>query len=272
MAKITKASLEQLAQEMTTLTKEEMRSIVGGTKSVYSPTSSTEDQSIALKALGNDPLSTQVGQDMENGYGSLGSSIDNKENLVYDYSTGIATPVICSTSGNVMAMGTPTDPPSKRVLDSGCFKGYQSNDPSGCLRRCQEMIGCDGESMSGVRIAMTQIESGALQTTSQFNRGISEIDQALRNGEPIIVGVHYDNHQKPSPNSDNMTNHFIVISGYHTSENGERIYEFFDPRTRNVTNGTTGNTLRVVDGKMVGQFGHGEEPYDYTVTTVRPNK
>lgn len=63
MAKITKASLEQLAQEMTTLTKEEMRSIVGGTKSVYSPTSSTElDPSASLAGLGNDPLSTQIGK------------------------------------------------------------------------------------------------------------------------------------------------------------------------------------------------------------------
>lgn len=63
MAKITKASLEQLAQEMITLTKEEMRSIVGGTKAVYAPNSATElDPSASLAGLGNDPLSTQIGK------------------------------------------------------------------------------------------------------------------------------------------------------------------------------------------------------------------
>lgn len=94
------------------------------------------------------------------------------------------------------------------------------------------------------------------------------IDASLRAGKPIILRVGYDDAVGKSRHNGDFTMHFIVISGYHTNEQGQRVYEFFDPATQSLEKGTQGNTLTFEHEQLKGSF-HGR---DYTVTQVRSNR
>lgn len=63
----------------------------------------------------------------------------------------------------------------------------------------------------------------------------------------------------------------MVISGYHTDKDGNRVYEFYDPATQNHKDGTTNNTLTFDHGQLKGSFQGQDKIRNYTVTQVRLN-
>jgi len=148
-----------------------------------------------------------------------------------------------------------------------------------CYQACSEMLKNEGVQTAGRanEILVTGLgENGrAGNPTSNAQNGFNAIDNALEQGDPIIVGVDYQN---GSPNADKMTDHFIVVSSKtETLDKGKvssTTYNYFDPRTSDPDLGTSPtNKLTIQNNKMVGTYNYykGNQILNYTVTTVRTN-
>lgn len=271
MVKITKASLDELAQQLPLLTEMEQASCVGGldTTSPWFSKGVDHEQSLGLATLGNDLLSTQVGNNTDNLSSFFDFELDEHKLSKNEVDLSLLNEEPQESAESNEKNGRP--PKSKRVLDSGCFRPYDPKDPSGCLRLCDQIVDCAGFHKTGERIKMMDNESGVYGLPSDsFGHGMTVINKELEAGRPVILGVGYDKYPNASsPNLDGVTQHFIVLSGFHTNSDGTRVYDFFDPRTNNRKAGTSGNTLVVKDGVLKGSY---QGQLDYTVTTVRPVK
>jgi hypothetical protein len=82
-----------------------------------------------------------------------------------------------------------------------------------CYQASVEMLKNEGVETAGRgnQILMTKDDGNgsAGSATSKSKEGVTQIDKALENGNPIIVGVDY---YKGSPNKDGVTDHFVVVS------------------------------------------------------------
>lgn len=154
------------------------------------------------------------------------------------------------------------------------FKGFDRNDPKGCLRRCLEMIGLPHNTgwKECIEIVQNNGEGRAGENTLNSKKGIELISTLLAQGRPVIVGIDY----QPGTINNGITDHFVVIVSSRISTiNGERIriYEYYDSMTRIPSNGTSNkNFLYEKDGKLIGKFMyHRDYPQGmpYTVTEVR---
>ena len=77
---------------------------------------------------------------------------------------------------------------------------------------------------TGQTIQIYKDITGVNQT--ELKKGLSYLKYALEEGIPVIVGV--DNHAgSPNPNTDNTTDHFVVIVGMGIDSNG-KYFQFFD--------------------------------------------
>lgn len=123
---------------------------------------------------------------------------------------------------------------------------------------------------------VTFTESMGINKNAAKN-GVSYLISALQRGIPVIVGVNY----KPgSPNSetDNTTDHFIVIVGAGSDSNGV-YFTFFDNASNFVSKGaSTSNKLYynpntgTIRGQTSVTYRNGQKLPLYTVTQIRKSK
>ena len=59
-------------------------------------------------------------------------------------------------------------------------------------------------------------------------KGVAYLISALHRGIPVIVGVNYEPGSVYNKNTDNSTDHFVVIVGMGTDSNGKNYFNFFD--------------------------------------------
>lgn len=113
---------------------------------------------------------------------------------------------------------------------------------------------------------------------SCFKKAVDYIQSSLENRIPVLVGV--DDHPG-SPNSDNTTDHFIVIVGMGYDENKGNYFTAYDNATGDQKKGTSDKNRLYVDyeNKKI----QCQEPFPnnyatdprlrpYTVTQVRESK
>ena len=98
---------------------------------------------------------------------------------------------------------------------------------------------------------------------------------ALQSGKPVIVGVD-DKPGSSNPQTDNTTDHFIVIVGTGTDANGN-YFTFYDNSTNHAAQGTSANntlyynpTTGLITGTSQTTYGLSLSPY--TVTMIRKSK
>jgi hypothetical protein len=161
--------------------------------------------------------------------------------------------------------------------EKSSWETQTANKESNCYKASCQMLNNEGVQTAGRsnEVLVTSLgENGrAGNPTSNAQYGFNIIDNALEQGNPIIVGVDY---KSGSPNADGMTDHFIVISSKTETLDHGRVtsttYNYLDPRTKYQDRGTSPeNKLTIQNNKMVGTYKQGEDNLNYTVTTVRPN-
>ena len=100
---------------------------------------------------------------------------------------------------------------------------------------------------------------------------------ALSNGIPVIVGI--DNHVgSPNPNTDNTTDHFIVIVGMGSDTNG-KYFTFYDNASGIASQGANPNNklyYNLSSGKITGSsqtdYAQNTGYYNYILTMIRKSK
>lgn len=129
--------------------------------------------------------------------------------------------------------------------------------------------------MSGTKILMVSESNNRTGDALPTAQSGIDINKALKNGEPIIIGVDY----KVVDYNDKLEDHFIVIVGRTVTEDskGDQIvqYHYYDPQTSQSAHGTsTNNILTLTSGnKLTGTYTTiSEKSQNYTATSVRPNK
>ena len=136
-----------------------------------------------------------------------------------------------------------------------------------------EMLAYSGCELSGERIDMTiNDEKGrAISQSSDFQKGVNAIDNALDKKQTVILNVDYKDGTASS--ADRAGDHFIVVVGK-TVIDGVVYYHFYDPATQFTEFGTANtNVLYVKDGFLQGSFVKRNGGVNkYKVTSVRLNK
>jgi hypothetical protein len=127
--------------------------------------------------------------------------------------------------------GVPYVPGRRAIHLSVPFRGYQSNDKAGCFRRCTEMAAAVGVTVGGpdVRIQVAVYEDSKGHVTvdpAKAQEGVAYIDSQLEAGRPVVVGVSYT---VTSYNVDDITDHFVIITGRDTDPQRGLCYGFHDP-------------------------------------------
>ena len=108
--------------------------------------------------------------------------------------------------------------------------------------------------------------------TSAAEQGTNYINDQLRDDRGVMVGVSYVHGYKG--NVDELTDHFVTITGHSTDQNGRVIYTFNDPGSTHEAK-MDGTMTIDKDGRMVKQ---GDSTKDatvdnpYHVSMVRPHK
>ena len=100
---------------------------------------------------------------------------------------------------------------------------------------------------------------------------------ALQRGIPVIVGVD-EQAGSPNPNTDNTTDHFIVIIGMGTDANGI-YFTFYDNASGDPSQGANTNnklyynpSTGLITGKSQTDYAKASFRYDYKVTMIRKSK
>src|SRR5690606_32778883 len=92
---------------------------------------------------------------------------------------------------------------------------------------------------SGQTFQIFTTQNGVNNT--MLTQGLSYIRYALPNGIPIIIGVD-DAPGSPNPQTDNTTDHFIVVVGMGTNTTGKYL-QFYDNASGNASQGAHGLNL-----------------------------
>ncbi len=122
-----------------------------------------------------------------------------------------------------------------------------------------------------------QLKDGTLKGTGREQEGIDYIDKQLEKGCPIVVGLDDDSRME-TYNSDNSTEHFVIITGRLTDEKG-LYYRFFEVGTHSTDYNkknigvTPLNKFRLSDKNMlIGTKRTCNPNRKYTVVQIRKNK
>lgn len=105
------------------------------------------------------------------------------------------------------------------------IRGSQS-----CLSAAQAMAGAAGTVIDSDASKDIQIiGSSGITKADKAKQALNYIDSQLQKGRAVIVGVHY---QPGSPNTDQVTDHYVVITGRSRDGNGNTYYSYNDSATR----------------------------------------
>jgi hypothetical protein len=109
----------------------------------------------------------------------------------------------------------------------------------------------------------------------QFVDGVKYLKKALKDKIPVVAGV---DDGEGSPNTDKVTDHFVVIVGMGTDAKG-KYFRFYDNATGNEDNGTSDqNRLYpncddfVIKGTADNAYARGTPYKSYVVTQIRESK
>ncbi|WNG60365.1 hypothetical protein F0U59_40890 [Archangium gephyra] len=105
------------------------------------------------------------------------------------------------------------------------------------------MVGTLGVTVHGsdrrIQVGTSEDTQGRLTVDSaRAQEGRNYIDSQLDAGRPVVVGV---SHRDDDYNADDLTDHFVVITGRGVDEQGRTYYNFHDPGTRHTQIGTDTN-------------------------------
>lgn len=121
-----------------------------------------------------------------------------------------------------------------------------------------------------------QLANGTLEGTGRQQEGIDYIDWQIARGNPVIVGLD-DNNRMARYNYDNTTEHFVVITGRLTDEEGV-YYRFFEVAAHSNLNDKQNiglsdeNKLRLNNDKLLVRDKVENSSHRYTVVQIRKNK
>jgi hypothetical protein len=113
------------------------------------------------------------------------------------------------------------------------------------------------------------------ENPSAVKEGIGYLISALSRGIPVIVGVD-DTPGSSNPQTDNTTDHFIVIVGMGTDSKGN-YFTFYDNASGHSNQGTNPNNKLYFDSSKMQLTGRSQTDYasvlrDYIVTMIRKSK
>ena len=160
------------------------------------------------------------------------------------------------------------------VLDKSNFYRNES-DKNGCKRACDQILknAKIDPSLDPNRkdvSTLKEIEDSSVQITPDTKRGVEVIDEYLESGNPITVGVHY---KFDDYNEDKTTDHFILIVGRGTDQEGRVYYRFWDVVQNNTATATSPLNRLYLDPETSQLIGRSVQwpSKTYTVSLVRPN-
>jgi len=205
----------------------------------------------------------------------------------------------CSTWGECCDGGTPCDTCPKDKKSKCCYETCKDStlktacdscnnekicDKSKCktnnccYETCLAMIeksGLTTERSLAIDIAKLanekcwQHQSDLQADRQKFDKGVSYIDGALKSGNPVIIGVHYEDRDKKVNNTNSATFHYLVVMGK-VCKNGEEYYRFYDPGTENPLKGANEINLLKIDRIKSMIYGNYSDNL-YTITEIRKN-
>ena len=146
-----------------------------------------------------------------------------------------------------------------------------------CFANSQEQLSKQGNSSElywGSAFQMyREGKYGKKVTKKSKLAGIDAIHRSLESGNAIMVGVDYGKTKHDDNNQDKTTDHFIVIVGRGSDDNGE-FFTFYENAVNNKDKGTKISTNRLYiqsDGTLKGKTSWSNK-LTYIVTQVGPNK
>lgn len=128
---------------------------------------------------------------------------------------------------------------------------------------------------SGVIQTVIQMKDGTLKGTGREKEGIDYLNEQLELGHPVIVGL--DDGRNATYNKDNSTEHFVVITGRLSDDEGNLYYRFFEvgtnPKNKELHGVAERNRLYLTsEGLLKGKKHNSSTPKEYTVCQIRRNR
>ncbi|MDR1554054.1 MAG: hypothetical protein LBS69_11430, partial [Prevotellaceae bacterium] len=105
---------------------------------------------------------------------------------------------------------------------------------------------------------------------TKFEESISYIDETLKSGNPVLIGVHYKNNKDKLYNANKATLHYMIIVGK-IHKNGKEYYWFYDPAKTVQSYGVAVTNLLEIDRNKNMIHGIYQNDKPYTITEVRKN-
>lgn len=157
-------------------------------------------------------------------------------------------------------------PTVENVLSGHTFIGWHTG--ANCLELSKQQIAQLGYSISNYGASGQTIQTyteahGA--DSSSVKKAITYINTALSQGKPVIIGVDVKPGQASPPYTDNSTDHFVVIVGSGTDNNG-RYYRFYDNSTNNPIYGASVNNKLYYNPTTKLISGNTTSAYDNAIT------
>ena len=142
-----------------------------------------------------------------------------------------------------------------------------------CCRASQKILsdfGLNATKSDRIITAKNNADNSGLDILSTAKSGVNYIDAQLDKGNPVMVGVDYDPSKGQSDGE--AADHFVVITGRNTDDDGNVTYNFYEVGTKYETKGKSDkNTLKLnSNGSLTGTNYAGKKKF--TVTDVRKNK
>ncbi|WP_228565413.1 LysM peptidoglycan-binding domain-containing protein [Myxococcus sp. AB036A] len=205
------------------------------------------------------------------------------ENLQASNTTGGATPTDLNDTAEIAPAA---DRPAVQtatpwVSQYNASKVERAGDKA-CFRAAVVMAAGAGATVTGpdnrIQVATGDDPNGGVTVNAAAaRRGREYIDGQLDAGKPVVVGVDHRSGRN-SDNVDGITDHFVVITGRGTDEQGRTYYTFHDPATNHQQRGadTNPNNRFYVDQDTGNLYREGPTTGNvvqrhFEVSMVRPN-
>ena len=156
----------------------------------------------------------------------------------------------------------------KKHIDIAKPQYWETQTPGQCWKHSVNMLNkygvVGGKDINSIIVAS---QNGKKLIQKNKSEGINYIINQLELEHPIVIGV--DDDRQETYNSDNTTEHFILIVGY-GCENGKQFFRYFDPGSKDVILGTNVNNKLYVEPNFIkGKSPGGSKTY--TIAQIRRN-